>query len=70
MLRIPLKASVIAYADNASWLHSVATIEEIVSLTEHDMMLIVPWLKKNWLRSDVGKYKVALHCMLIRNKIN
>jgi len=58
---LPLKASVMGYADDTSLLYSVATREESERDYEHDRKILFPWLHNELLHFNRDKCKYVIH---------
>jgi endonuclease/exonuclease/phosphatase (EEP) superfamily protein YafD len=54
---LPLKASIIGYADDTSLLYSAETKEDILSQFAQDWELLLPWFRENYLHLNTDKCK-------------
>lgn len=77
LFSLPLWAEIMGFADDTSLLYSAATAGEVMVQFEHDMGLLLPWFRKNFLHLNTGKckkiiygYKTPVWARSIEMKIN
>jgi len=61
LFSLPLKALVIAFADDTSLLYSAATKEDLEENYKHDMRILFPWLRNKLLHLNVDKCKYVIY---------
>lgn len=61
MFILALRAVVIGFADDTSLLYSAATADEILDQFNHDMDLLWPWFRKNYLHLHTDKCKGMIY---------
>lgn len=61
LFSLPLKASIIGYADDTSLLYSAATREEVISQFGEDWGLLFPWFRANYLHLNTNKCKCIVY---------
>jgi len=61
MFALPLRAGVVAYADDTSLFYSEATDREIADSFRHDVGLLLPWFRRNYLHLNISRCKSVIY---------